>query len=159
MALTFLFVLALFWLAVHAIYSRFKSSEHILPLVNNSRRKQRVKVHLKTVHLRIESTAFNSTHDALSVTLSRRPLIKQFLRLFYDAGVIIGVLGMAISIGLLAHTALQLAQILFLSSPTPAPSLVKRAPVEASPSPPTTSSDALQIHLLVSLHAAIKFTY
>lgn len=82
-------------------------------------RKGSTRVILDKVHLRVESTAWNVRHNALSLWLSktRSTAVKGFLLVLYDAGSIVGVIGMLTAMSLLGWTSVRLGLALFHGPP------------------------------------------
>ena len=116
---TFVVVLTLFWAAIHAVHRAlaFSKAQSILPIprtTTNLRPNQRrvwntstTQVVLKSFHLRIQTTAWNVTHDVLAIAFKQgqQATRVRMLTYFYDLGTILGVMGMFSALLLLSVTA------------------------------------------------------
>ncbi|KAG5635121.1 hypothetical protein H0H81_012381 [Sphagnurus paluster] len=124
-----LLVLTLVWCAIHALHRLLKPSSAQTLLPSSSVRTRRnawhsssTRVVLHGLHLRVQTTAWNLQHDLLSASLKRphrAPLVRT-LKAFYNAGSVLGVVGMLCALGFLFTTgttsALSLASKLLASS-------------------------------------------
>ncbi|KAI0260777.1 hypothetical protein BC834DRAFT_509596 [Gloeopeniophorella convolvens] len=156
--LAFVFFLSCFWSALHAVRHLLASrgkTPSLLPISFGARRRTSTTVTLKGLHLSIESTVFNSNHDALNLWLSRRRTarFRKSLQVLFDAGVAISLLGMVIALVLLAWTFVQLARSIMIdSAPQEEASLHTKRGVEGvyeSPAPMTPSATEIPIQLLI----------
>ncbi|KDQ08019.1 hypothetical protein BOTBODRAFT_48412 [Botryobasidium botryosum FD-172 SS1] len=95
----------------------------------------------KPLHIRVETTALNHSHDLLAAHLSRKPVALRLMRIFYDAGSIAGVIGMCAVLVVLLWASEQIAEELINgltsidgdSLVASAVEIHKRAPVASSP--------------------------
>ncbi|KAI0666366.1 hypothetical protein C8Q78DRAFT_984221 [Trametes maxima] len=71
------------------------------------------RITLSKCHLRYQSTAWNALHQSSSARLVKRDNWRRALRFAYDVGSVLGVMGMAGSVLLLAWTTVQLASSLY----------------------------------------------
>nr|GAT58853.1 ham group protein [Mycena chlorophos] len=79
-----------------------KHQNSILPGGLDSRRRDtNLQLVLEKLHLRVQTSAWNTRHDALSRSLRPTTRLGSILTLFYNAGVVFSALGAAISLGLL----------------------------------------------------------
>lgn len=96
---------------------------------------------LNKLHLRVQTSAWNSWHDTLSKAVAPRPgsaRLRSALTYFYNAGCVMGVLGTAISLGLLLWNCAQAAPPLIhgiLAPSSPGPLLKRGAEVIAKADP------------------------
>lgn len=142
-----LYSLALLWAIVYAVNKRRQEKRNRLPLPAYGLPRTQVakyQVKLRPLHLVIETTAFNQTHDRFSWTLVRNPALKNGLKFFYGFGAVLGVLGTFGGIGTLVWTTWKLSY-LFLSTPPNRDGLVKR-----DAAPPRSQGDGLPFYLIVS---------
>lgn len=117
-----LLAVSLFWALVHlahrlalALVPAHRSSSSLLPshARAHSPRPPRLFAHahtqvtLRVCTLRVHTTALNAPHDALAAALHTVPRRGALVRL-YDAGSVLGVLGMLGALALLSYTALRL---------------------------------------------------
>ncbi|KAI0946861.1 hypothetical protein AcW1_010198 [Taiwanofungus camphoratus] len=117
-----LLAVSLFWAFVHlahclalALVPARRSSSSLLPshARAHSPRPPRLFAHahtqvtLRVCTLRVHTTALNAPHDALAAALHTVPRRGALVRL-YDAGSVLGVLGMLGALALLSYTALRL---------------------------------------------------
>ena len=132
--------LLIFWTCVHVVF-RWVSNRKadVLPGLYDARdATERVRTGCGTipvsvslhkhVHLSIETTAFNATHASLAFALAgrRKVGLQRYLRLFYNAGIAVCVLGLAIALGLLILTDYQILSRLFgLLKPAEEPALAR----------------------------------
>ncbi|KAJ6504274.1 hypothetical protein C8R47DRAFT_1104935 [Mycena vitilis] len=82
---------------------------------------------LSKLHVRVQTSAWNSSHDRLSNAIAARPStrLRPALTYFYNAGCILGVLGTAISLGLLGWNCTRVLLPLIPNSLAPsAPTLL-----------------------------------
>ncbi|KAH9003330.1 hypothetical protein EDB86DRAFT_2891522 [Lactarius hatsudake] len=143
-------LLLLSWVFIHFIhrfYTPHNKSRGILPTSLTNRRRNTTTVTLKTVYLRIESTAFNFHHDVLSHRLTRNATARlpTALRVAFDVGIVISLLGMVVALVLLSWTFMLLARRLVAGLAAPlSPDIhthVKRA-YQSDYAPPTTPAPA-----------------
>ena len=160
-------LLLLSWLFVHIIYHfSVKRSRGFLPTILPDRRRSSTTVTLRTLYLRVESTAFNFHHDALSHRLTRNPTsrLSVALRAAFDAGVVISLLGMVAALVLLCWTFMFLARKLVAGLVPPSPDIhthVKRA-LQSDYIPPIFPALAptdVPVQLLVRAHRTCAFTH
>lgn len=135
----FVWSLTLFWAAVYAIKASRKSirSSSLLPppfpngntphrrLHTNSLRHRQCKLALQNFHLKAQTTALNTHHDALSAFLAQPSgcgkLLRRVLKTYYDIGSILGLVGMAAAIGglgVVCYQALALNGTRDIAAPT-----------------------------------------
>lgn len=142
-----LYSLALLWTIIYAVNKRRQGKLSRPPLpAYYTPRAQAVKyqVQLRPLHLIIETTAFNQTHDKLAWSLLRNPGSKDFLKAFYGFGAALGVTGMLGGVGMLVWTTWKLSYLL-LTTPRVGDGLVKR---DATAPPP--QGGELPFYLIVS---------
>ena len=113
--LTFFLLLLGSWSSMHLIYRLYPPAHKhrdILPTSLATRQRKSTTVTLAGPYLRIESTAFNASHDTLVQWLcrNRNARARTILRAVFDSGIVISLLGMAIALALLAWTFVQLAR-------------------------------------------------
>jgi hypothetical protein len=112
--LTFCLVFLGLWSSIHLIH-RFYPTAHrsrdILPTSLSTRQRKSTTVTLAGPYLRIESTAFNASHDTLVQWFcrNRNARARTMLRVVFDSGIVISLLGMMVALALLAWTFVQLA--------------------------------------------------
>jgi S2P endopeptidase len=112
---TFFFLLFGLWSSIHLIH-RFhvpsNKSRNLLPTLSTTRRRKATTVTLAGPYLRIESTAFNSGHDILAQWFSRNRISRTTtsLRVIFDSGVVVALLGMVTALTVLLWTFVQLAR-------------------------------------------------
>ena len=143
-----LYSLALLWAIIYAVSKRRqeKSNRLSLPLYGLSRTPAaKYQVKLRPLHLIIETTAFNHTHDKFAWTLLRNPALKNALKLFYGLGAVMGIVGVFSGVGMLIWTTWRLSYLL-LSAPPTRGGLVKRDATS-----PSSQGNGLPFHLIVSL--------
>ncbi|KAJ6554068.1 hypothetical protein B0H10DRAFT_1848470 [Mycena sp. CBHHK59/15] len=105
-------VLLLLWVIIYGVYhlSKPHKAQALLPTSRLTTLRPRrdhfwssrtTQVVLNKLHLRVQTSAWNSAHDALSKALlaRRRMRLRTGLVQFYNAGCVMGVLGTAISLG------------------------------------------------------------
>jgi hypothetical protein len=154
-------LLLLSWLSIHVIYHFLApaKSRGVLPTILPNRRRISTTITLRTLYLRIESTAFNFHHDALSHWLTRDPTgrLPTALRAAFDVGIVICLLGMVVALALLSWTFMLLARRLVAGLAPPFPDIhthVKRA-LQSDYIPPTLSAGApadIPVQLLVRVN-------
>jgi hypothetical protein len=113
--LSFLYPVIVFWAFIFS-FSRFNQrgrhqNGSVLPIQASARPKP-YNVVLRPFHLLIDTTAFNSAHDAFTVYLEQQPMLQGILRYLYNIGSVFGILGMAGSICLLSWTIVKLLGVL-----------------------------------------------
>ncbi|KAH9061162.1 hypothetical protein EDB87DRAFT_1560900 [Lactarius vividus] len=151
--------LLLSWVFIHLIHRFYKppnKSRGILPTSLTNRRRNTTTVTLKTVYLRIESTAFNFHHDVLSHWLTRNTTARLYtaLRVAFDVGIVTSLLGMVVALALLSWTFILLARRLVAGLAPPSPDMhahVKRAYQSdyAPPTPPARAPADIPVQLLI----------
>lgn len=142
-----LYSLALLWAIIYAVNKRRQEKPGRIPLPVYSVSRTPVakyQVQLKPLHLIIETTAFNQTHDKFAWTLLRNPTLKDALKSFYGFGAVSGIVGMFGGVGMLVWTTWKLSYML-LATPPAVDGLVRRG---ATPPPPQDGE--LPFYLIVS---------
>ena len=142
-----LYSLALLWAIIYAVNNRRRGKPGRLPLpayYTPRTQTARYQVQLRPLHLIVETTAFNQTHDKFVWTLLRNPALKDILESFYDFGAALGVIGMLGGVGMLLWTTWKLSYLL-LTTPLVGDGLVKR---DGNAPPPQGSG--LPFYLIVS---------
>jgi len=142
-----LYSLALLWAVIYAVNKRRRGKSSGLPLpVYYIPRAQAAKyqVQLRPLHLIVETTAFNQTHDKFAWALLRNPGSKTVLKSFYGFGAALGVAGMLGGVGMLVWTIWKLSYLL-LAIPPAAEGLVKRGATT-----PPLQGGGLPFYLIVS---------
>jgi S2P endopeptidase len=96
--LTLTLTLSLMWAAIHSLDYLFRHSRSRLLLPTPFLRIRypflhSTKVILKRLHLRVETTAWNSRHHDLASLLVKKRTLARVLRLFYDMGSVFGIMG------------------------------------------------------------------
>jgi len=136
--------LSLGWAAIHALYYLLRRSRlRLRPLLPAAFPGGRhgyfsviqpplpITIVLKYLHLRVETTSWNSKHDDLTVTLRRRRNSSTpKLKLFYNFGIVLCLLGIAGSVATLIWTCWELNASLWrrsLVSGLSANALIKRS--------------------------------
>jgi hypothetical protein len=122
---TLLFGLILVWAAIHLLHYLLclLPPRYLLPTVSLRtdsrylsivRPSLPIKVVLKSIHLRVETTGFNNRHDDLSIFLARRqnPTRQKLIHL-YNSGSVLCLLGMLGSMAMLIWTFWQLSASLW----------------------------------------------
>lgn len=118
---TLAYAVSLFWLAIHAAHRFFthrSSAASVLPTSSSSSHTRlrpptwlhHLRISLHGVHLKLDTTFLNNTHDAWSSSL-RKPRHATFRRVvarFYDVGSVLGVVGMCMAVILLWMTVIKL---------------------------------------------------
>ncbi|KAG6873700.1 hypothetical protein C0995_012162 [Termitomyces sp. Mi166 len=127
-------VLTLVWVAIYALNYLLRSfkTRSLLPSTTSTRHAQRnnwtestTTVVLKGLHLRVQTTAWNLSHDILSTSLGSRQkaCLRRVLMQFYDLGSVVGLMGMVITLGFLLTTgstsAVSLARKVWMSASDP----------------------------------------
>ena len=112
---TFFFLLFGLWSSIHLIHrfcSPTNKSRNLLPTSLTSRRRKATIVTLAGPYLRIESTAFNSSHDILAQWFFRNRISRATttLRVIFDSGIVVALLGMVVALAVLLWTFMQLAR-------------------------------------------------
>ena len=113
----FTFFLLLFglWSSIHLVHRFYvpaNKSRSILPTSLTTRRRTTTTVTIAGPYLRIESTAFNTGHDILAQWFSRNRIsrVHTTLRVVFDAGIVVSLLGMVLALAVLLWTFVQLAR-------------------------------------------------
>ncbi|KAJ7705293.1 hypothetical protein B0H17DRAFT_1037545 [Mycena rosella] len=110
-------VLLLLWTTIHGVnyFARPRKSEFLLPTSRGlalARRRNHfwdtrtTQVVLTKLHLRVQTSAWNTQHDSLARAVSSRPRasLRAALTYFYNVGCAMGLLGTLLSLGLLLWT-------------------------------------------------------
>lgn len=149
------------WLLIHFIHRFYiptDRSRGILPTSLTNRKRFSTTITLKTLHLRVESTAFNFHHDVLSHRLTRSPTARlpTVLRVAFDLGIVISLLGMVVALAMLSWTFILLARRLMADLFPPSPDIhthVKRAYQNdyITPTLPARAPADIPVQLLVRL--------
>ena len=142
-----LYSLALLWAIIYAVNKRRRGKPGGLPLPAYYTPRAQVakyQIQLRPLHLIVETTAFNQTHDEFAWTLLRKPTLKSVLKSFYGLGGALGVTGMLGGVGMLVWTIWKLLYLL-LAIPPARGGLVKR---DATTPPP--QGGELPFYLIVS---------
>jgi hypothetical protein len=159
-SLTPFLLLVSLWSSLHLIYRLYSTTHkprHILPTSLTTRQRKSTTVRLAGPYLRIESTAFNASHDTLVQWLyrNRNAYTCRILRAVFDSGIVISLLGMVVALALLAWTFVQLFRRSMAGGLVPQPANVyphtKRA-FDDNYVPPTLASRAapdIPIQLMV----------
>lgn len=97
---------------VHRFYVPAHKARNILPTSLTSRKRKTTTVTVAGPYLRIESTALNSGHDILVQWFSRNRIFRvpATLRVFFDLGIVVSLLGMVCALAVLVWTFVQLAR-------------------------------------------------
>ena len=154
-------LLLLSWLFIHIIHRFYTPPDKyrgILPTSLTNRKRFSTTITLRTLYLRVESTALNFHHDALSHWLTRNSTARfpTVLRTTFDLGIVISLLGMLVALALLSWTFMLLARRLMAGLVPPSPDIhthVKRA-YQTDYTPPTFPIGApadIPIQLLVRI--------
>jgi S2P endopeptidase len=113
----FTFFLLLFglWSSIHLIHRFYvpaNKSRSILPTSLTTRGRTTTSVTIAGPYLRVESTAFNSGHDILAQWFSRNRIsrVPATLRVVFDSGIAVSLLGMVVALAVLVWTFVQLAR-------------------------------------------------
>ena len=142
-----LYSLALLWAIIYAVNKRQRGKPSGLPLpAYSTPRAQAAKyqIRLRPLHLIVETTALNQTHDKFAWTLLRNPTLKSVLKSFYGLGGVLGVTGMLGGVGMLVWTIWKLSYML-LAFPPAGGRLAKRDATTSSP-----QGSELPFYLIVS---------
>lgn len=112
---TFFFLLFGLWSSIHLIHRFYHPSNkyrNLLPTLLTTRRRKATTVTLAGPYLRIESTAFNSGHDILAQWFSRNRISRATtaLRVIFDSGIVVALLGMVVALAVLLWTFIQLVR-------------------------------------------------
>lgn len=112
---TFLFLLFGLWSLIHLIHRFYVpsyKSRNLLPTSITTRRRNPTTVTLAGPYLRIESTALNSGHDTLVQWFSRNRISRAttILRVIFDSGIVVALLGMFLALAVLLWTFMKLAR-------------------------------------------------
>ena len=96
------------WLVIHAL-NYFILTCHrpsVLPTFTTPRNRNTTQITLKHIHLRIQTTAWNSAHERLTSRLARKryDAVRKGMCLFYNLGSGAGVVGMVLVICILGWT-------------------------------------------------------
>ncbi|KAF9050961.1 hypothetical protein BDZ89DRAFT_1056867 [Hymenopellis radicata] len=98
-------VLCLIWTVIHFVARSLSHHDGALLPTNTRNRagRQRIKVQVEWVHLKIETASWNQYHDALIGQLSSKRYHAQqvALKLLYNVGVAVGIMGMLCATGIL----------------------------------------------------------
>ncbi|KAJ7572653.1 hypothetical protein C8J56DRAFT_584108 [Mycena floridula] len=108
--------LVLIWASIHGLHHLSKrSSSPLLPVD----RQRRTVTHLtvQALHCRVQTTAWNTRHDILKDRLQRYSRLRNAFILFYDAGNVLGLLGMIVAVSLLLWTFFALVGDLIATEP------------------------------------------
>jgi S2P endopeptidase len=157
---TFFFLLFGLWSSIHLIHRFYvpsNKSRNLLPTSLTTRRRKATTVALTGPYLRIESTAFNSGHDILAQWFSQNRISRATttLRVIFDSGIVVALLGMVCALAVLLWTFTQLARrsvadLVPVSASVPPH--VKRA-YDSTYAPPTviprTATTDIPVQLLV----------
>lgn len=118
------YIVGTFWTALHILKRLFTclgaKNGALLPFANQQqqtltgRRRSRDvgALKLRYLQLHLETQTFNPAHDSLCTRLESSSTLKTLLIAFYDLGALCGVLGLMISLGVLAWAVLQLMMVL-----------------------------------------------
>ena len=142
-----LYSLALLWAIIYAVNKRRQEKPNRLSLpVYGTPRTQasQCQVRLRPLHLIVETTAFNQTHDKFAWTLLRNPVLKDVLKSFYGFGAALGVIGMFCAVGMLVWTTWKLSYLLLAAPPT------RDGPVKRDAILTPPQSGGLPFYLIVS---------
>ena len=129
---TFFLLLFGFWSSIHLVHRFYvpaNKSRNLLPTLLTTRKRTTTTVTIAGPYLRIESTAFNSGHDILSQSFSRNRIsrVSTTLRVVFDLGIIVSLLGMVFALAVLMWTFVQLARKSLADSVPPSTSVYPRA--------------------------------
>ncbi|KAJ6567754.1 hypothetical protein DFH09DRAFT_1034204 [Mycena vulgaris] len=139
-------VLLLIWPVIHgAHYFLSRKPESLLPTSRSANPLGRRRGHfwdsrttqviLSKFHLRVQTSAWNSKHDAFTKGVSPRSRLRAALICFYNAGCVMGVFGTLVSLGFLLWTSGKVLvpvvhEILGSSSPHSSPAFLLKRGVE-----------------------------
>ena len=112
---TFFLLLFGFWSSIHLIHRFYvpsNKSRNLLPTSLTTRKRTATTVAVTGPYLRIESTALNSGHDTLAQWFSRNRISRATtaLRVIFDLGTVVSLLGMVFAMAVLLWTFVQLAR-------------------------------------------------
>lgn len=112
---TFFLLLSGLWSSIHLIYRFYvptNRSRNLLPTSLTTRKRTATTVTVAGPYIRIESTAFNSGHDTLAQWFSRNRVsrVTTALRVIFDLGTVVSLLGMVFALAVLVWTFVQLAR-------------------------------------------------
>ena len=112
---TFFLLLSGLWSSIHLIHRYYvpaNRSRNLLPTSLTTRKRTATTVTVAGPYLRIESTAFNSGHDILAQWFSRNrnSRVTTVLRVIFDMGTVVSLLGMVFALAVLVWTFVQLAR-------------------------------------------------
>ena len=112
---TFFLLLSGLWSLIHLIHRYYvpaNRSRNLLPTSLTTRKRTATTVTVAGPYLRIESTAFNSGHDTLAQWFSRNRIsrVTTALRVIFDLGTVVSLLGMVFALAVLVWTFAQLAR-------------------------------------------------
>lgn len=142
-----LYSLALLWAIIYAVNKRRRGKPGGLPLPAYYTPRAQVakyQIQLRPLHLIVETTTFNQTHDKFAWTLLRNPTLKGVLKSFYGLGGTLGVTGMLGGVGMLVWTIWKLSYLL-LAIPPAGGGLAKR-----DATTPLPQGGGLPFYLIVS---------
>jgi len=113
--LTFFVLLLGLWSSIHLIHRFYPTPNRprdVLPTSLTTRKRKSTTVTLAGPYLRVESTAFNASHDTLVQWLCRshNAHARMILRAAFDSGIVVALLGMVVALAVLAWTFAQLAR-------------------------------------------------
>ncbi|KZT06600.1 uncharacterized protein LAESUDRAFT_812593 [Laetiporus sulphureus 93-53] len=115
--------IVLFWVCTHLLHRLLaQRTRSLLPTtaalrITSNTLLAQTTVNLRTAHLVLRTTALNVSHARLSSSLSqkRNRRSREVLKRCYDVGSVLGVIGMAVGLGLVGWTAVQLAGVVAAS--------------------------------------------
>jgi hypothetical protein len=112
---TFFLLLSGLWSSIHLIHRFYvpaNKSRNLLPTSLTARKRTTTTVTVAGPYLRIESTALNSGHDILAQWFSRNRISRvcTALRVVFDLGTVVSLLGMVFALAVLVWTFVQLAR-------------------------------------------------
>jgi hypothetical protein len=145
-----IFWLIVFWLVIHVLHHTSgrlgQRSPSLLPAPFSSGGRQVHNVIVGVAHLRVETTRYNTRLSALPFILDGR--LRSLLKLFYNGGGLLGVVGMIGSMVVLLWQAYSLIFGTRLMQQTPAPRIMKRNAAGTMGGP---QGDAPYLHSMVVL--------
>ena len=110
-------------------------------------------------HLRMETRAFNAYHDIFSLRLASKNYLRtrKFLLILYDAGSVLGIVGMFAAVVMLVWTAVSLSSsiLLRLTAPHTSTRLLKRA-ADVTSRAPTSPSGHIVNPIVSRMHVAVR---
>jgi S2P endopeptidase len=112
---TFFLLLVGLWSSIHLVHRFYvpaNKSRNLLPTSLTTRKRTFTAVTVAGPYLRVESTAFNSGHDILAQWFSRNRIshVPAALRVIFDLGIVVSLLGMVCALAVLVWTFVQLAR-------------------------------------------------